>query len=56
MHFSFFTVAAVLVAGSGLVIASPTPAEAATDAASTAAAANAPFGINLGQTWNNVVA
>ncbi|PPQ92486.1 hypothetical protein CVT25_010431 [Psilocybe cyanescens] len=54
MQFSFATIAAFFIAGAHLVGASPAPAEAATDGDLTAQAA--PFGVNIGTTFNNIVA
>ncbi|KAH9476057.1 hypothetical protein JR316_0011627 [Psilocybe cubensis] len=48
MQFTFAAIAAAFVAGAQLVAASPAPAEEATNAAD--------FGINIGSTFNNVVA
>lgn len=52
MKFSLATVVSLAVAGSGFVSAAPS--EAVTNSNDTTAAA--PYGINLGQTFNNVVA
>ncbi|PPQ89313.1 hypothetical protein CVT25_000380 [Psilocybe cyanescens] len=54
MQFSFATIAAIFIAGAHLISASPAPAEAVTDGDSTALVPS--FGINIGSTFNNVVA